>query len=304
MPMAVESFDLRDFDVVISNSHSFAKGIITKPETLHINYCHTPTRYLWHQAFELEGFAKRKLGLFGRFKPYVLSYLRVWDRLASNRVDHFVANSKNVAKRIEKYYQRQSDIIYPPVNCSYFQPLEQRKIKDYYLIVSRLEPHKAVRLAVAVFNDNGIPLKIIGTGPEEGLLKAIAKPNIQFLGELSDEEIKDHYAQAQAFIFPQEEDFGITALEAQASGRPVIAYGKGGALETVIEGVTGTFFSEQTPECLKDTVKKFKPFNYNPITIRQHALNFDLSGFKEKWKDFTKKKWAEWQKTGPLPPES
>ncbi|MCX8029925.1 MAG: glycosyltransferase, partial [Brevinematales bacterium] len=236
MPMAFESFNFNEFDIVISSSSSCAKGIITKPDTVHICYCHTPMRYAWE--FYYEYYEKENLSLVKKkLLKYFMSYMRIWDRVSADRVDYFIANSKNVAKRIWKHYRRDSVVIYPPVRTDYF------KISDideeYFLIVSRLVAYKRIDLAIETFNKLKLPLVIIGDGPEKEKLKRIANKNIKFLGRQPDEVVKEYYSKCRALIFPGEEDFGITPVEAQASGRPVIAFGKGGALETVIDGVTG-----------------------------------------------------------------
>jgi glycosyltransferase involved in cell wall biosynthesis len=287
MPFAFEQFDLKDYDVVISSSHSCSKGVLTSPETLHICYCYTPTRYLWEIGID-----KRVTGKV--IKGFVGNYLRVWDRLAACRVDYFIAISETVKRRIKKYYGRGSEIIYPPVNTGFYKP--QKKIGDWFLIVSRLIPYKKVDIAVQAFSDLGLPLVVIGEGPELEKLKKMAKPNIKFLGRLEDEQVKKYYSQCKAFIFPGEEDFGITPVEAMASGRPVIAYKKGGACESVIEGITGTFFKEQTPQCLIEIIRKFKPEKYNPQLIRQHALKFDRVVFKKKIKEFVDQKYRGFKK--------
>jgi len=294
--IAFEQFDLSKYDVVISNGHAEAKGVITKPETLHICYCHTPIRYYWsnyHDYIRNPRYGVLnplvKLGM-----PYLINYLRMWDSVAADRVDYFIANSKYVAKRIKKYYRRDATVIYPPVDTARFKPAS--KVKDYYFAAGRLIPYKQFDLIVEAFNDLGLPLKIAGSGPELKKLKKMAKPNVEILGYVSDEELEKLYAEAKVFIFPQEEDFGIAPVEAMACGRPVIAYGKGGALETVKKGVTGIFFKEQTPQCLINTIRKFDPDVFQPTKIRQHALNFDTKVFQRKIKNFVKEKYQEYQK--------
>jgi len=291
MPAAIESLDLRGFDVIISTSHAVAKGIITKPEQLHICYCFTPMRYAWvdQNAYIKES---KFIWPIKKFIPHLLSYLRVWDRAASERVDKFVAISKYVARRIEKFYERKADVIYPPVNGNLYSISDQ--VDDYFLVVGRQVPYKRTDIVVEAFNNLRIPLKIIGEGPEIRRLKKIAKANIDFLGRLSDRETKKYYSHAKAFIFPQEEDYGITPLEAMASGRPVIAYRGGGALETIIEGITGTFFDEQTAPCLVDAIRHFDPERYNPLLVRQHALKFDVSNFKKQFKEYVEREWEKW----------
>lgn len=290
MPAAIEQFDLSKFDIVLSDCSSFSKGVITRPETLHICYCHSPTRYLWSDTHSYTEELKQP-GVIKKLLPILLNRIRVWDRQAAERVDKFITNSKTVARRIKKYYNKDSTIIHPPVETSKFNL--GNKIENYFLIVSRLRPYKRVDLAIEAFNALGFPLKIIGTGEEYRKLKKMAKKNIEFLGPLSDEEKASLLSRCIAFIHPQEEDFGITALEAMASGRPVIAYKKGGALETVIDGVTGIFFEDQTPWSLVDAVREFKPEVFDPKRIREYAMNFDTSIFKRKIAEFVEKSYKE-----------
>jgi len=294
MPYAFESFDFSNFDIVISSNHSCSKGIITSPSTLHICYCHTPTRYLWSNYHEYLKESQFNF-LLNKFIPRLSSNLRIWDRVASYRPDLFIANSHYVAKRIKKYYKKEAKVIYPPVNTSFYQPGD--KIENYYLVVSRLIPYKKVDLVVEAFNDLGLPLKIIGRGSEEKKLRKKAKANIEILSNLSDEDVRKYYSSCLAFIAPQEEDFGITTVEALASGRPVIAYRQGGATEIITEGITGIFFDEQTPQCLIDAIKKFKPQNYNSKIIRQYALKFDEAVFKKEIKKFIEEAWAEFSRS-------
>lgn len=287
MPAAIENFNLSDYDLVISSASAFAKGVVTRPETLHLCYCHTPTRYLWSDTHSyIEELSYNRL--IKKFLPYFLTRLRLWDRLAADRPDHFIANSQTVQKRIKKYYNRESDLIHPPVETAKFKIAGQ--LGNYYLIGGRLVPYKRYDLAVAAFNRLGIPLKIFGEGPELDKLKKIAKNNIEFLGRVSDEQEVELYSHCLAFVHPQEEDFGITPVEAMASGRPVIAYAAGGALETVIDGLTGKFFDEQTWEALADAVIRFKPEDYNPQAIREHAKKFDVEVFKQKIKNYVEEK--------------
>jgi len=292
MPTAVEQFDLSGYDVVLSSSHAVAKGVITGARTLHITYCHTPMRYAWdfyHEYLNGPGVG----GLKRRLIPWLMNYIRMWDRLSADRVDHFIANSGYVARRIRKHYRRDAEIIYPPIETSYFTPSDQDG--GYFFIVSRLIPYKRIDLAVEAFNRLGLPLKIAGDGPEKERLAALAKSNIQFLGRVSDEEVKKHYAACRAFIFPGEEDFGITPVEAQAAGRPVIAYGAGGALETVKDGVTGEFFGTQTVEALVEVMGRFDSRKYDRETIRRHALGFDREVFKDKIRVFVETRYREFR---------
>lgn len=290
MPVATEQFDFSKFDLVLSDSSAFVKGVITKPETLHICYCHTPTRFLWSDSLTYTEELKQPR-IIKNLLPLFLNRIRTWDRLAADRPDKFIANSEFVARRIKKYYNRDSTVIYPPVETKNY-PLP-RKIKDYFLIVSRLRPYKRVDMAIEAFNALELPLKIIGMGEEYEKLRRIAKPNIEFLGPLNDEEKKQYLAECKAFVYPQEEDFGITAVEAMAAGRPVIAYKAGGAKESIIDGVTGEFFEDQTPWSLVDAVRDFKVERYNPEIIKKHAQNFDISVFKQKIRNFIKESFEE-----------
>jgi len=279
MPYATESYDLTDYDVVVSSSSAMAKGIITQSHTLHICYCHTPTRYLWsdtHRYVEELQYNK----VIKKIVPYFLHRLRKWDQLAAQRVDVFVANSKNISRRIKKYYRRDSIVIHPPVDISVFKI--SPTIGKYFLTGGRLVAYKRFDLTIKAFNRLGIPLKIFGEGPEYESLKQMAKSNIEFLGKVPDAELANLYSQAIAFIHPQVEDFGITPIESMASGRPVIAYSDGGACETVVENKTGKFFDEQTWEALADTVVRFKPEEYDPELIRNHAQQFSIDNFKNK----------------------
>jgi glycosyltransferase involved in cell wall biosynthesis len=283
MPLAIEQFDLSQYDLVLSDSASYAKGVITQPKTLHVCYCHTPIRYAWddsHKYIEEFGYP----GLVKKVIPVFMNYIRLWDEQAAQRVDKFIANSQFVARRIKKYYHQDSKVIHPPVKTNLFYLAD--RLDKYFLMVGRFLPYKRFDLAIEAFNQLGLPLKIIGDGPEKKKLQKKAKKNIEFIGLVSDEELKDYYAHCQAFIFPQEEDFGITAVEAMAAGRPVIAYQAGGALEIVQAGITGLFFKEQTPAHLIDTLKKFKTTDFNPKVIREKAMEFDQEKFKEKIKEF------------------
>jgi glycosyltransferase involved in cell wall biosynthesis len=292
-PLAFESFDFTGYDLVISNKSGFCHGVITPPDTLHICYCLTPTRFLWnyHEYVRREGVPRLvRLAL-----PPFLNYLRVWDRAAADRVDHFVAISRTVQRRIAKYYRRDSIVIHPPVDISKFAPSDS--CDDYFLIVSRLIPYKRIDLAVRAFNELGLPLVIIGDGRDRDSLQALAKSNIEFLGRIPDEKVSEYFARCRAFIFPGQEDFGIAPVEAQAAGRPVIAYAAGGALDTVREGVTGVFFYEQTPEALIKVIKEFDETRYDPAVIRRHAERFDKRVFKKRLSAFIEEKYAKHQNT-------
>ena len=287
-PLAFEQFDLSEFDLVLSNKSGFCHGIITPPQTLHIDYCLTPTRYVW----DYRSYARREgIGRVANFllQP-LLSYLRTWDRLAADRVDHFVAISRQVQRRIRKFYRRDSVVIYPPVETDRFSLGDSHD--DYFLIVSRLIPYKRIDLAVQAFNELGLPLKIAGSGRDRQALEQIAGPNVEFLDRVPDDELPTLLQRCRAFIFPGVEDFGITPLQANAAGRPVIAYRAGGALDTVVEGRTGLFFDEPTPESLAAAVRALEAMAFEPEAIRQHALHFDKTVFQRELKRFVEEKYA------------
>lgn len=295
MPYAFEQFDLSDFDIVISSSHSCAKGVITKPKTLHICYCHTPMRYAWescHEYFDQYGIPPL---LAGRAKK-MLSDLRLWDRLASDRVDFFIANSGHVKERIKKFYRRDSTVIYPPVETDFFTPSKKKSPSAYFLGVGRLTPYKRFDLLIDVFNDLKLPLLIVGTGKEKKNLEKKAGRFITFLGEIPDEALRETYRNARGLVFPQDEDFGITPLEAMSCGTPVIAFAAGGALETVIPGKTGLFFTEQTPESLKKSILEFEALKWNSENISHHSEQFGRSKFETSFKQFLEEKLEFWRK--------
>jgi len=283
MPLAIEQFDFSQYDLVLSDSASYAKGIITSPNTLHICYCHTPIRYAWddsHKYIEEFGYS---VGI-KKIIPFFMNYIRIWDEKASKRVDKFIANSNFVSQRIKKYYRRESEVIHPPVKSNLFYLAD--KIGDYFLLVGRFLPYKRFDLAIDAFNELGFPLKIIGDGPDRKRLEKKSNENIEFIGLVPDSKLKDYYAHCKAFIFPQEEDFGITAVEAMAAGRPVIAYKGGGALEIIQQGITGLFFEKQTSEDLIKVLRNFNESDFDPETIRKIAMEFDEENFKEKIKKF------------------
>lgn len=293
-PLAIEMIDFSKFDLIISSSHCVAKGAKPRKNGLHICYCHTPMRYVW-EMFD-EYFGKDKAGFMTRAAMNIFApYLRRWDVRTSPRVNNYIANSHYVAGRIKQYYNRQSVVIHPPVDTSLFQLSETHK--NYFLIVSALVPYKKVEIAIEAFNQIGKKLLIIGTGPESEKLKLIAKENIEFLGWRGDDELAEFYADCRALLFPGVEDFGIVPLEAMACGKPVIAFGKGGALETVInDGVnaTGKFFYEQTAESLIKAVEDFENTKFDPVSIRNHALKFDRVLFKDKIQKYIEEKVADY----------
>ncbi|MBA3531286.1 MAG: glycosyltransferase [Ardenticatenales bacterium] len=274
-PFAWEQFDFSAYDVVLSNKSGFCHGIITPPQTLHLCYCLTPTRYLW----STEGYLQREgVGRLRRtLLPPVLTALRLWDQNAAQRVDRFAAISRAVQQRIDKFYGADSTIIYPPVDTHRFLPGER---KDYFFIVSRLIPYKRIDLAVEAFSRLGLPLVIAGDGRDRAALEATAGPTVRFLGRVSDEELHRWMGGARAFLFPGEEDFGIAPLEAASAGVPVIAYAAGGALDTVIDGDTGLFFHEPTAASLAEAVRRFETMTFDRERIRAHALQFDVAAFK------------------------
>ncbi|WP_408069592.1 glycosyltransferase [Butyrivibrio sp. JL13D10] len=289
MPTAMESIDLRGYDVVISSSTSVGKSVITGPDTLHICYCNTPMRYAWEQRHNYIGPLVGKGGFKNRMISYFMTFMRVWDYATSARVDVFVGNSVNVAKRIRKYYRRDAYVIHCPVRTAMFHTTKEDG--GFFLCVSRLQEYKGIELAVKVCSDNNLPLYVIGTGPMKEKLEAMAGPTVKFLGFVDDDELKDYYARCKALIFPGVEDFGITPLEAQASGRPVIALGKGGILETVIENETGVFFDEPTPNSLLEAIRRFESMTFDKEKIRAHALEFDESVFKDRLKRFVEEQY-------------
>jgi glycosyltransferase involved in cell wall biosynthesis len=274
-PVAFELFDLRNYDLVLSSTTAFAKGVITRPETCHVCYCNNPTRFFWmyHDYFAYEKFPRPVAGMI----PWLVNPLRVWDFVSAQRVDYFVAGSYNAARRIRKYYRRDSHIVHSPIDASAFAISDS--VQDFFLVVSRLQAYKRIDLAVQACSRLGLPLHVVGDGPDRYRLQKLAGPTVRFLGRLPDEEVHQEMARCRALIFPGEEDFGLTPLEAQASGRPVIAYGAGGALETVIDGETGVFFREPTVQSLAAVLDSFED-EFDPLILRRNALRFDKERFK------------------------
>lgn len=289
-PLAVETFDLTGFDVILSSSFAFAKGVLPPAEACHICYCHSPLRYLWSE-YHFHRNSVFRQGWKRFMVDPVLSHLRVWDRVSADRVDHFVAISSTTAARIAKYYRRDSVIIYSPARVKAI-PLSNTS-GDYFLAVTRLMAYKRVDVAIEAFNRLGLPLKIVGTGPEERALRARAGKNIEFLGAISDSALAECYAKCRALVFPGIEDFGIVMLEAQAYGKPVIACRGGGALEIVKHGETGLLFEEQTADSLACAVRGFELRTFVPEQIRQFALTFDESEFRIRIKRFVEEKYTE-----------
>ena len=325
LPSAPETFDLREFDLVISSSSIYAKGVVTRPKTLHINYCHNPARFLWDYSFDY--IKEQNLDSWRQIivKTF-LNYQRIWDRSASKRVDYFIANSKATAARIRKYYRRESKVIYPPVEIanSKSQIANRKSAEDekrlagyerrpapegqgwsgwsransppavsekYFLIVSQLTPYKKIDIAVEAFNKLELPLVIIGEGPQKKYLQKIAKPNIRFLGWVPDSLMGDYYRGCAAFIFPGEDDFGIAPVEAMKYGKPVLALKAGGAKETVLPGMTGEFFEASVPEILVDGVRRLREnlLLYSSLVIRKWAEKFSAERFRKEFMDFLDK---------------
>jgi glycosyltransferase involved in cell wall biosynthesis len=287
-PFAMETLDLRGYDLVLSSSSAFGKGVITRPETLHICYCHTPMRWCWNYEEYVE---REQLGRIARsILPLLITGLRVWDQTSAMRVDHFIANSPVVAERIQKYYRRDAVVIPPPVEASRFPFDPAIQLDEYFLVVSRLIPYKRIDLAIEACNRLRLPLVIIGSGRDEQRLKQLAGPTIRFLGRLSDQEVIHYYTHCRALLFPGEEDFGITPLEAQAAGRPVIAYGAGGALASIVDGTTGVFFRERSVESLAEALAAFDERSFDPHVIRNHALEFDKPRFHRRILQFIEAK--------------
>ena len=288
MPSATESYDLSEFDVVVSSASAFAKGVITGPNTIHLCYCHTPTRYLWTDTHQ---YVKElhKPRIVKAFLPPMLSLMRLWDRQAADRVDFFIANSQTVRARIQKFYRREAAVIHPPVDVT--SCAVKQTPKEFFLVGGRLVAYKRFDIVIEAFNRTGLPLKVFGTGPLESVLRKSAQKRVQFLGEVSDDEKMKLFAGCKAFIHPHEEDFGITPVEAMACGRPVIALRKGGATETILEGVTGEFFDEQSWEELADTLMRFKESDYDSKIIAQHAQRYSKERFKNEIKSFVEEKY-------------
>lgn len=276
-PMAFESLDLSGYDVVLSISSAWAKGILTGPQTLHICYCLTPMRWAWNYRQYVE---QEQLGaLTRRVLPAAIHYLRMWDTTTAQRVDRFIGISSAVVARIRKYYRREAERIFPPVDVESIR-LGSGQNGDY-LVVSRLIPYKRIDLAVAACSQLGLPLTVVGDGRDRKRLMALSGSTVRFTGHLSDHQMRAAIAGCRALLFPGEEDFGITPVEAMAAGRPVIAFAGGGALDVVVEGVTGEFFHPQTEEALKERLRRFDPSAFDPEAIRSHALSFDRTRFQE-----------------------
>ncbi|PZU82198.1 MAG: glycosyl transferase [Chryseobacterium sp.] len=296
-PYVIEQFDLRDYDVIISSSHAVAKGVLTKSDQLHICYCHSPVRYVWDMYNEYLEESNLAKGFKSMLARYLLHRIRKWDVLSSFRVDYFISNSNNVGKRIKKTYRRESVTIYPNIDISNFTPYYEKE--DFYLTSSRLVPYKKIDLIVKAFNQ--MPdkkLVVIGSGPDYEKIKKMAKSNIKILGYQPFEVLKEKMQKAKAFVFAADEDFGMIPIEAQACATPVIAYGKGGSLETVLNNETGIYFYKQTSDSIIDAVSRFEKIentlDYNKI--RAHAEKFSEQRFKEEFESYVTEKYNEFFK--------
>jgi glycosyltransferase involved in cell wall biosynthesis len=293
-PAAIEQFNLKEYDLILSSSHCVAKGIIPAPDSLHISYLHTPMRYVWDMYHDY--FGKEQVGRLSRmFIPIFANYLRNWDVSSSNRVDWYLANSQHVANRIRKYYRREAQVLYPPVDTSRFKA--QSSHDDFDLVVSALVPYKRVDLAIQAYNKLKRKLVIVGDGPEKKNLHKLAGPHIDFLNWQPHEVLAEYYSKCRILIFPGEEDFGIVPVEAMSCGKPVIAYARGGALETIIDADkaqekrgTGLFFYHQNVADLMEAVEKSDTVEWDSNFIYQHAIQFDREQFKIKLLDFVQEK--------------
>ncbi|MDG6894868.1 glycosyltransferase family 4 protein [Volucribacter amazonae] len=290
-PFAIEQFNLENYDVILSSSHCVAKGVLTHANQLHISYVHTPVRYAWDLYFRYLEESGLQKGIKGLLAKYFLHKLRIWDQSTINRVDHYIANSYYIAKRIEKIYSRKSDVIYPPVDINKFQ-LNSNK-EDFYLTASRLVPYKKIDLIVETFSHTNKKLIVIGAGPDMDKIKAKASKNIEILGYQPDSVLIDFMSKAKAFVFAAEEDFGIIPVEAQACGTPVICFNKGGARETVINNQTGIYFEQQNISSLAEAINKFeqRQEKFDPNFIRENSLRFSAERFEKEIKEYIENKY-------------
>ncbi len=292
-PMAIEQFDLRDYNLILSSSYAVAKGVLNSSDQLHICYCHSPMRYVWDLTFQYLETSNLSGGLKSFLVRAIFHYIRMWDAMSAKRVNKFIANSKYIARRIQKCYNRDATVIYPPVDVDNFHIADKKD--DYFITLSRLVPYKRIDLVIQAFNELKLPLVIIGEGPAKKDLKSIAHKNIHFVGYQPQEVMVDYLSKARAFVFSAEEDFGIVNVEAQAAGLPVIAYGRGGALETVINEETGLFFYKQRVNNIIDAIKEFlsKEGQFDPQRIRMNAERFPRSRFENEYKAFVDQAWEE-----------
>jgi glycosyltransferase involved in cell wall biosynthesis len=306
LPLAIEQIDLRAYDIILSSSHCVAKGVMTTADQLHLCYCHAPMRYAWDMTFEYLGNGRSGQGLPGLLTRYLLHRLRYWDSLSANRVDRFIANSQTTARRIWRAYRRRAEVIYPPVETDRF-PFQADK-SDFYLTVARLVGYKKIPLIVQAFNQLGLPLVVIGSGPELALVQQLAGPTIKILGWQSDAVVAQYMAQARAFVYGAYEDFGIAPVEAQACGTPVIAYASGGTLETVRDlrtwgaNATGLLFPQQSVPALVATIETFEQRyrEIQPEVVRDHALTFDRTVFRDRYQTAIQQAHQTWQAQGQI----
>ena len=290
MPLALEQLDLSGYDLIISSESGPAKGIIPPEGAVHLCYCHSPMRYIWNMYHEY----RRSAGPVARAAmPLLTHYLRIWDESSAARVDHFVANSSTVAGRIRRYYRRDAEIVHPPVDVGAFAPVGLEELGDYYLMVGELVRYKRPDIAVRAFNASKRRLVVIGGGEMLDELRALAGPTVQILGSQPFAVLRHHYARALGLIFPGEEDFGIVPVEAMASGRPVIAYGRGGATETVVDGRTGVFFDEQSEDALIDAVARLEGLALDPAEIALHARQFNPARFERQMRQAVAEAWMD-----------
>ena len=284
-PFGVSSMDLSEYDLVISSSSSYAKGVRTSRDAIHVCYCHTPMRWVW----SYDDYSRRDS--FGHAQRTVLRTLvrglRYWDEAASRQPDHFVANSKVVAERIRKAYGRCSEVIHPPIDTHRFRP--SREPGEYYIVLSRLVSYKRIDLAVDACTALGRKLLVIGDGPDRARLESVAGPTVTFVGRAPDEEVDYHVSRCRALIFPGEEDFGMAPLEVAAAGRPTIAYRAGGAVETVVENVTGIFFDQQDPDSVAEAILRFEMQEWSPDAIRRHSELFSVEIFQDRFRSFLRR---------------
>ena len=291
-PFLFENLDLREYDLVISSTAFFAKGALVRPGAVHISYIHTPPRFLYHYRAET---GKRELFFYRPILALLDNFFRIWDYRAARRPNFIVANSQEVAKRVKKFYGRESTVVYPPVELPQKSEIrDQRSEKEfYYLVVSRLLSYKRIDLAIKAANELKVPLRIVGTGKEEARLRRMAGPTVEFLGFVSDDKLSDVYSGCQALIFPTDEDFGIVPVEAMSFGKPVLAFAKGGALETVLAGKTGEFFREETTASLVEAWKSFDPSKYKAKDCIVQAKRFSKDRFQKEFRAFVEKAVAQ-----------
>ena len=283
-PAAIASLDLSAYDVILSSTSGYAKGVKRSPQATHICYCHTPTRWVWRYG----DYAARQNfdRLTSRLLPRLLAGLRAWDKRAAQRPDHYIANSHNIARRIKEVYARDAAVIHPPIDVDRFKPSHEQD--DYYLVLSRLVGYKRIDLAIEACTLTNRRLIVVGDGPDRARLEGLAGKTIEFVGRVSDAEVARYAARARALIFPGEEDFGMTPLEVNAAGRPVIAFDAGGARETIIDKVTGLFFQQPCARALAATLDDFETREWNPQTLRRHAEGFDRNVFGRQMMDFVR----------------